>query len=49
MANRGKGKDRRSVVSRKLYSDGKASGSWAFEDTTATGTVKVWNGEVRKR
>ena len=29
--NRGKGKDRRSVVSRKLYSDGKASGSWAFE------------------
>ena len=31
LANRGKGKDRRSVVSRKLYNDGKASGSWAFE------------------
>ena len=31
LANRGNGKDRRSVVSRKLYNDGKASGSWDFE------------------
>jgi hypothetical protein len=31
LANRGNGKDRRSVVSRKLYNDGKSSGSWSFE------------------